>query len=96
MQIEINLNETVRVKLTDRGLAIMRANHDELRKRAPSLRPFREPEPDAEGRVAFQLWALFQEFGQHMAMGVPVPFETTIVFRGEAVRGLPPKREEIG
>jgi hypothetical protein len=36
------------------------------------------PTEDAEGFSTWQLWALMADFGEHIAMGLEVPFETSI------------------
>lgn len=76
----LNINQYVRVKLTDQGRALHRQNHDEFVAQLPkstSLR-YTPPTEDAEGWSEWQLWHLMQEFGHHMSMGKLPPFETTI------------------
>lgn len=75
----MNLNDTVLVKLTDRGRELMRANYDALwadRKVPPY--EFKLPKEDAEGFSRWQLWSLMQEFGPHIHMGMQNPFDLTI------------------
>ena len=67
--MKININHTVRVKLTDKGKEIMEDQRQ----------PF--PKVDEDGYHHFQLWVLMAIFGQHMYAGiVDMPFETTIYY----------------
>lgn len=61
--VKINLNDKVRVKLTDHGRAVCQKHWGE------------PPKEDADGWSTWQLWVLMQEFGQHMYLGCPSPFE---------------------
>jgi hypothetical protein len=80
--MKFNVNESVRVKLTDEGRAILRRNHDELYAMLPShVRqeyPYTPPKENMWGYVEFQMWQLMKEFGPHISMGSLVPFETEI------------------
>ena len=69
--MNINLNEYVKVKLTDYGLKVHRTHY--LVKSAPVYRP---PRVDEQGYSKFQLWDLMNIFGSVMYLGNPnVPFE---------------------
>jgi hypothetical protein len=77
-----NVNDTVRVKLTDYGRAMHRANHDghnagRARRGLPPIAYLR-PKEDADGWSKWQLWELMREFGPHVGLGRDVPFATTI------------------
>lgn len=74
-----NINGIVRVRLKPAGLFILRKNAAELRKVWPKMQPYRDPVPDAEGYVRFQLWDLMQTFGPYCGLGAEPPFETDIV-----------------
>lgn len=77
--IRFNINEYFRVKLTPRGKAIHRAEHDALNARFPSANlEYHEPEEDSDGWSKWQAWSLMQTFGPHISMGFDPPFETTI------------------
>lgn len=82
--IPFNLNEYVRVKLNERGVQILRDSHECLRGFAPSIGEFKPPAVDAEGWSRFQAHEFMREFGPHMHMGPPPPFETTIEFEVDA------------
>ena len=74
MNVVVNLNDTVRFKLTEHGKEVYRAQFDELNeflksKRAP-LCPRPEPDIDAEGYTKMQLWNFMEVFGPHTGMGL--------------------------
>jgi hypothetical protein len=86
--LPFNLNHYVRVRLTPVGLDILRRQHNELINRSSATwRDFEPPATDAEGWSQWQLWELFNHFGEHITMGRYVPFETAIEF--EAVGKKP-------
>lgn len=66
--MEFNVNQKVRIRLTKRGRDILDRNEF-------GYTGFR---PVEGGYHEVQLWDLMQTLGQHMVMGLPVPFETTI------------------
>ena len=76
--MQFNVNDSVRVKLNDRGVKILRERHDELRKRLPSVGNFTLPAVDENGWSKFQLWDLMRIFGPHISLGMVTPFDTTI------------------
>lgn len=70
----INLNDIIKVKLTQKGVDIFYHQHDELNKwltamKALPLKPHM-PEIDAEGYTEFQLWKFMNIYGQHIEMGM--------------------------
>lgn len=78
--LRFNLNDTVRVKLTDHGRAVLRKQRLALAERLPEecharLLEFKE---DADGWSEWQAWALMHEFGRHMIMGRPETMMMTI------------------
>ena len=60
MEVRINLNESVKFKLSERGKEIYRHRYDGL-----------EPELDDDGYMSMQLWTFMRVFGEHMIPGVP-------------------------
>lgn len=74
-----NINESVRVRLTDVGRAILAQQAEDLRKSFPKLKPYVPKQEDAEGYVRFSMWSLMQELGPYVSMGTPLPFETEII-----------------
>lgn len=73
--MKFNINDNVRVKLTQSGLDALRKDHGKLFKGAFS---YIEPDIDEEGWTTFQLWELMDRLGSHIVMGCPLPFETEI------------------
>jgi hypothetical protein len=76
--MRFNINNDVKVKLTDFGRKTHRANHDMAFmgwQRPPKYVP---PTEDADGWSRWQMWNLMNEFGRVMVNGFKVPFETEI------------------
>jgi len=64
--MRFNVNETVSVRLTGRGRAILRQ---------VGVAPKAE---DAEGWSRWQLWDLMRQFGGHLYLGCDPPFDLAI------------------
>lgn len=77
--ISHNVNYYVRVKLTDRGRAVHRQNHQRLFGSMESKFPYTPPTEDAEGWSEWQMWELMRQFGHACGNGFDVPFETDIL-----------------
>ena len=58
--VRINLNESVKFKLSERGKEIYRHIHEGL-----------EPKLDDDGYMSMQLWTFMWIFGEHIIPGVP-------------------------
>ena len=79
MLFEININEMVKVKLTDHGREMLRKNHDELWANSGG-KPYKQLyAEDKDGWVTFQMWELMHEFGEHTCMGGKNCIEGNIV-----------------
>ena len=78
--VPFNVNEYVRVKLTERGKKCLRENYDKLAQAwgGKLTFQFRLPEEDADGWSRWQMWSLMQDLGPHISMGSEPPFETSI------------------
>lgn len=83
--LRINLNEWIKVKLTDLGKEIYYHQYDELNKTykwkmfKPSF-----PKEDEDGYTRFQLWEFIQLYGVHIGMAMPnVINPLEIVYEGE-------------
>ena len=75
----INLNDSVRVKLTDHGRAVHEKDHAILYASAAGPKPAYTPiKEDAEGWSRWQLWVLMQAFGPHTYLGGRPCFEADI------------------
>jgi len=76
--MKFNINDSVKVKLNDRGREILKQQHDLLFKDIPRYREFTLPQEDEQGWSTWQLWRLMETFGPHISIGFEVPFETEI------------------
>lgn len=70
---KININDMVRVKLTEEALEILKTNHETLREAYPKIDKWKSP-VDEKGYYETQLWSLFQDFGDKMILGRIPPF----------------------
>ena len=70
--IRINLNETVKVKLTDFGKEIYYHRYDRINQIAGReiCKP-KFPKEDENGYTEFQLWCFIELYGEHMGMASP-------------------------
>lgn len=87
-EVRINLNEVVKVKLTDLGKDIYYHQFDELNRRYGRIvcKPL-FPKEDADGYTEFQLWNFVEIYGEHIGMAKPNVIEPLeIVYE-------PPKEE---
>jgi hypothetical protein len=75
-----NINELVRVKLTDAGVAELKRQSDELRVAFPNLSEPRDP-IGADGWYTAQLWVVMNAFGPMITLGAVSPFSPVIEFR---------------
>lgn len=77
-----NLNDYVRVKMTDYGRQIHQVEHRELnatiRKHGGKGLPYNPPDEDADGWSQWQLWRLMELFGPYIHMGCDNPFQPDI------------------
>jgi hypothetical protein len=80
-----NLNDHVRVKLTDHGRKIHREQFRELNARLPlaANMQYTPPKEDAEGWSRWQLWELMSRFGEHIGMCQPNVFDLWIEFEAD-------------
>lgn len=78
--MEFNINNKVRVKLTDHGRAIHAAD-DALFWAStdyPNPPEYTPPKEDEDGWSEWQLWTLMEAFGKHTHLGFDLCFEPTI------------------
>ena len=69
---KINLNETIKVKLTPYGAEIYYKQFDELNKqRGREICKPHMPRIDKDGYTEFQLWHFIELYGQHIGMCKP-------------------------
>lgn len=79
---EFNINDYVKVKLTEKGKYIYYHQFDAINQNIQKIggKPLNpiELKYDDEGYVEFQMWHLMEIFGEHLHIGCDIPFETTI------------------
>ena len=83
--MQFNINDTVRVKLTEHGRAVHAADHVKFwasveHPNPPSYSP---PTEDGDGWSKWQLWALMEAFGPHVHLGFRPCFESVILLEPE-------------
>ena len=67
--MKFNLNDRIRVQLTDTGRAIHRAEHVKaFTGYDAKLYPYMPPDEDADGWSRWQLWDFMARFGPHISM----------------------------
>jgi len=81
--MRFNVNDHVRVRLTDAGRAELIRQHANLVTFAPSLSGTRPFEEDADGWSRHQLWKLMRDLGALCGAGRELPFETEIEIEEE-------------
>ena len=76
---ELNLRSEVKVKLTEKGIQILKELHEDISKLAPGVGDFELPYVDDEGYTTWPLWNLMHTFGKYMYIGESMlPFEENI------------------
>ena len=70
--IRINLNEAIKVKLTDRGKEIYYHQYDRINQVAGReiCKP-KFPKEDENGYTEFQLWVFIELYGEHIGITLP-------------------------
>ena len=77
--LDFNINNYVRVQLTDVGRQALKAKHDELNDFANgALGEWKPPEEDADGWSRWQMWELMKGVGDRCGNGFKVPIYTQI------------------
>ena len=77
MYTKFNINDTVKVKLTEHGKQIHQQQWDRYLRRGQI--EYTPPREDENGYSRWQMWNLMETFGPHMSLGVDCPFETDIL-----------------
>jgi len=77
-EIKFNMNDSVKVKLTEFGVSVLKNKHEELVKTFPrALSSYKfNLKIDENGYYEAQLHDLFNQFGEHV---YGLPFETNII-----------------
>lgn len=77
--IKFNMNDYVKVKLTELGIDILKTRHEKIKVLFPSIGEF-ELKLNEDGYYKTQLHDLFNTFGNYFYMGaIGLPFETNII-----------------
>lgn len=83
--MKFNINNPVKVRITEVGMKMHRAEHDRIKALAAGMgahmehwHPYTPPRIDADGWCEMQLWDVMRVFGHGMGNGLPVPIETEI------------------
>lgn len=84
--MKFNINYNVKVRLTDHGRELLKADHDAFNEEIGGTfgewSPVRE---DKDGWSTWQLWVLMEAFGGHMSCTGNNPFDLEIeILEGEA------------
>ena len=80
-EVEFNINQYSKVKLTDVGLSILENDHNhfqELRKKE-YRREWSPPKLDDNGYYKCQMWQLMQTFGDHIGLAKHMAFDANII-----------------
>lgn len=89
---EFNINQHVYVKLTDKGIDILKNRRKEFNKSLISkgIEPItgKLTKTDEDGYSKFQLWELIEIFGPYMTLCSELPFKTTIRFNKEDLASI--------
>lgn len=79
ISVNINVNDTVKVRLKPTGFKMHAARHQEIFKDYPQKPAYHPPRVDPGGWSEFQLHELMQLFGSAMSVANPeLPFETEL------------------
>ncbi len=69
-EIEFNLNDYIKVKLTDKGQQFLKDRHDRLYETIAKHKDFVPAVVDADGYSKWQAWHFMSIFGERMHMGM--------------------------
>jgi len=76
--MKFNLNDYIKVQLTDTGRAFLRAEHAKRFWGRDAKFPYMPPEEDEAGWSRWQLWDFMARFGPHISMTGDLPVMTDI------------------
>jgi len=83
IMIKFNINDHVKVKLTDLGKDIYLHQYDRINKvysnYSKTILTPSNPKVDKDGYTDFQLWELMQLYGPHLYCGAEQLFEKNII-----------------
>jgi hypothetical protein len=86
--VKFNMNDIVRVKLTDKGKEIFLNLDKKIDKRIVDIIGFNVYgwRIKEDGYVDMQMWEFMQVFGNHMKLGNDLPVEMDIILRSEDIK----------
>ena len=90
MTKSLNVNSSVKVKLTEYGKQMLERDHIEFWGGRGMLDkfPYKPREEDENGYVEFQLWSLMYQLGKYCNIGCVMPFETIILIDEKDLRDV--------
>lgn len=89
-----NINNYVKVKLTDYGRQLYFQWWEDLNKKLNMRIEPKYPVEDEDGYFKDSLWSLMEVFGRHFHMGGKLPFATNIEFYDEDLQKEKPEALE--
>lgn len=90
-----NINCHVKVKLTDKGLELLKFQHDKWLLMFKSHGEFVPPKTDEYGYVTYQFWDFMETFGPTIQFGFKPLFETTILLENVSLKTLTEETKEL-
>lgn len=76
--MDFDINNLVRVKLTDKGRAVHAADHALFCASEGRKLPYTPPKEDSHGYSEWQMWQLMEAFGKYLGNGFDMPFDPVI------------------
>ena len=88
-----NINNIVKVKLTEYGKKMLERDHNEFwsAQGASGMLdkfPYEPHEEDENGYAKFQLWSLMYQLGKYCGLGCAMPFDTVILIDEKDLRDV--------
>ena len=85
-----NINNTVKVKLTEVGKQMLEQDHNKFWSSHGNLNehPYKPPKEDEDGYVEFQLWSLMYQLGKYHILGCELPIDTVILIDENDLRDV--------
>ena len=77
--MKFNMNNSVKVKLNNKGYAELERQHNELYSYIGIKKEYKKIATDDEGYSTFQMHTLMSTFGHMMVLGCEAPFETLTI-----------------
>jgi hypothetical protein len=88
--MHFNINDSVRVKLTEEGKRIFLEDAKHWRSQLPpavaKTLPVSLPTTDADGYCSFPMWEFMRLYGPHLHLGCEIPFDARLRFNSEDLK----------